>query len=229
MRRTQLDNVRQHSISTVFGTERRKTRTSHGENRRLVSSSGRTSCCKLSCAHIFYFSQLRRPSIVITWPIEFPRSRLFYCIATYIYIYIYIYPLVSLLRHECCVRFDTVDHDILLQRLDGTYEIRGEVFKWLSAYLSGRAQAVHINGTSSPEIPLKYGVPHGSVLAPIFLCSTWANSTISLARMGYNHTDMLMTITCTPPVSQTRRHPYDFLQPDVSSRCRNGCHPTVSN
>ena len=73
--------------------------------------------------------------------------------------------LLSLL--DMSAAFDTVDHDILLQRLDGTYGIRGEVLKWFSAYLSGRAQAVHINGTSSPEIPLKYGVPQGSVLGSI--------------------------------------------------------------
>ena len=67
--------------------------------------------------------------------------------------------------------FDTVDHDILLQRLDGTYEIQGKVLKWFSTYLSGRAQAVHINGISSPEIPMKYGVPQGSVLGAHPFCT----------------------------------------------------------
>ena len=44
--------------------------------------------------------------------------------------------LLSLL--DMSAAFDTVDHDILMRRLDGTYGVRGDVHKWLTSYLSGR-------------------------------------------------------------------------------------------
>ena len=41
--------------------------------------------------------------------------------------------------------FDTVDHDILLKRLENTYGLSGTIFDWLRTYVEGRrTQAVHI-------------------------------------------------------------------------------------
>ena len=45
--------------------------------------------------------------------------------------------------------FDTVDHAILLQRLETTFGFRGTTLKWLSSYLEGRTQSVHLNGQST--------------------------------------------------------------------------------
>jgi len=63
--------------------------------------------------------------------------------------------------------FDTVDHDILRQRLDRTYGIRKDALKWISSYLSGRTQSVVMKNSNSPITQLKYGVPQGSVLGPL--------------------------------------------------------------
>jgi hypothetical protein len=63
--------------------------------------------------------------------------------------------------------FDTVDHDILQQRLENTYGVRKGALRWISSYLAGRTQSVVCDGVCSPSERLKYGVPQGSVLGPL--------------------------------------------------------------
>ena len=62
--------------------------------------------------------------------------------------------------------FDTVDHTILLDRLKNI-GITGLVYDWFSSYLTGRTQAVFLDGVSSDSVNLTCGVPQGSVLGPI--------------------------------------------------------------
>ena len=60
--------------------------------------------------------------------------------------------------------FDTVDHKILLKKLD-YYGIKGIANKWFESYLQNRQQFVCINGFKNTI--MKYGVPQGSVLGPL--------------------------------------------------------------
>ena len=62
--------------------------------------------------------------------------------------------------------FDTVDHDILLEKLEH-YGIRGHANDFFRSYLSNRQQFTSINGTNSDTQPVSCGVPQGSVLGPI--------------------------------------------------------------
>ena len=62
--------------------------------------------------------------------------------------------------------FDTVDHQILLKKLE-YYGIRGLANKWFQSYLSNRQQFVCVNGFNSEKQVMKYGVPQGSVLGPL--------------------------------------------------------------
>ena len=62
--------------------------------------------------------------------------------------------------------FDTVDHEILLKKLEH-YGIRGLSNSWFKSYLSNRQQFVSINGFNSKNQVMKYGVPQGSVLGPL--------------------------------------------------------------
>ena len=64
--------------------------------------------------------------------------------------------------------FDTVSHDILLEKLD-LYGIRGISNDWFRSYLSDRSQIVSINGFNSDYKTVKYGVTQGSVLGPLLL------------------------------------------------------------
>jgi len=60
--------------------------------------------------------------------------------------------------------FDSVDHDILLRRLQPTYGLGGVVMNWFRSYLNGRTQYVRSLTTSSLPSAVLYGVPQGSVL-----------------------------------------------------------------
>ena len=62
--------------------------------------------------------------------------------------------------------FDTVSHDILLEKLNH-YDIRGIANDWFRSYLSDRTQFISINGFNSDYKTVKYGVPQGSVLGPL--------------------------------------------------------------
>lgn len=62
--------------------------------------------------------------------------------------------------------FDCVDRKVLLRKLQH-YGIRGVAHKWFSTYLSGRVQAVRVDGEFSEPSSISCGVPQGSVLGPI--------------------------------------------------------------
>ena len=62
--------------------------------------------------------------------------------------------------------FDTVDHKILLNKLNH-YGIRGVVNNWFNSYLSNREQFVKIGESNSSLCRIKCGVPQGSILGPI--------------------------------------------------------------
>ena len=62
--------------------------------------------------------------------------------------------------------FDTVDHNILLSKLDN-YGIRGMAQKWFRSYLFKRQQIVKINDNYSTPLEIRCGVTQGSVLGPL--------------------------------------------------------------
>ncbi len=63
--------------------------------------------------------------------------------------------------------FDTIDHQILLQRLEGWFAVSGPALTWLSSYLKNRTQQIKLGCYLSSELSLPFGVPQGSVLGPL--------------------------------------------------------------
>ena len=62
--------------------------------------------------------------------------------------------------------FDTVEHDILLSKLEH-YGVCGLSNQWVKSYLRIRIQYVSINGYGFNLADVKFGVPQGSVLGPL--------------------------------------------------------------
>ena len=60
--------------------------------------------------------------------------------------------------------FDTVDHSILIHRLQYEYGIGGVALQWFRSYLLDRNQIVSVQGRKSNIHHLQCGVPQGSVL-----------------------------------------------------------------
>ena len=64
------------------------------------------------------------------------------------------------LFYDLSKAFDTVDHNILLYKLN-YYGIRGVVYQWFKSYLCERYQYVSVNNTCSTTLPTNIGVPQG--------------------------------------------------------------------
>ena len=63
--------------------------------------------------------------------------------------------------------FDTIDHTLLLRRLQSRFGFTGTALAWLRSYLSNRFQYVVINDTCSNRFDLSFVVPQGSCLGPL--------------------------------------------------------------
>ena len=64
--------------------------------------------------------------------------------------------------------FDTANHCVLLDKLH-KYGIKGTLWNWFKIYLENRKQYVCYSDISSVTMPIRHGVPQGSILGPFYL------------------------------------------------------------
>jgi hypothetical protein len=74
--------------------------------------------------------------------------------------------------------FPTVDHEVLLRKIETTCGGLGMPQKWFSSYLEDRTMYVDLDGVHSQTVNISRGVPQGSVLGPV-LFSVYYNDVIS--------------------------------------------------
>lgn len=88
--------------------------------------------------------------------------------------------------------FDTVDHAILISRLEVSFGLRGTVLSWIQSFITGRTQAVHVGDDRSTVSDVLCGVPQGSVLGPV-LFLLYTADVLNIVRnhrlMGHSYAD----------------------------------------
>ena len=63
--------------------------------------------------------------------------------------------------------FDTIDHSVLIRRLQHTFGVNGAALDWLKSYLNGRSCFTKVRDASSVTSTSDTGVPQGSCLGPL--------------------------------------------------------------
>ena len=61
--------------------------------------------------------------------------------------------------------FHTIDHGILLARLQSYFGVDGTALAWLRSYITGRMQFVSVLGHDSEPVPLSFGVAISNLIA----------------------------------------------------------------
>ena len=80
---------------------------------------------------------------------------------------------VSALTHlDLSTAFDTIDHTILLDRLNVYYGSHELSLGWFKSHLSGRTHSVKVDNTLPHPAMLQYGVPTAPSLVQFFVLST---------------------------------------------------------
>ena len=76
---------------------------------------------------------------------------------------------LSLYMLDLSAAFASIDHHILLQRLELLIGINGPALSWFKSYSSDQFGFVHVNDKSSIYCRVSHWAPQSSVLGPVLL------------------------------------------------------------
>ena len=108
--------------------------------------------------------------------------------------------------------FDTIDHTILLDRLNVYYGISELALGWFKSYLSGRTQSVKLGSTLSHPAALQYGVPRAPSL----------DQFCSLSRVTQSAQSFIPTVASTTTFTlMTPSYTLHFHQQISLTLCKN--------
>ena len=93
--------------------------------------------------------------------------------------------LVGVCFLDMSAAFDIVDHPLLLEKLK-LYGFDSNMLEWTNSYLTGRTQAVSIDGCLSKLMDVQHGVPQGSILGPL-LYTLFTNE---LPEVVHDHSEL---------------------------------------
>ena len=107
---------------------------------------------------------------------------------------------------DLSVAFDTIDHTIILRRLDDWFRVNGKVLDWFKSYLSGRSQRIKLgnclSSRSDPELISLSESPNGQFLVLCFLHSIPLHSVAWFRGILSPIISMLMIGSCIFPFHQ---------------------------
>src|SRR6218665_3304088 len=143
--------------------------------------------------------------------------------------------LVSAISHQQVSRlclldisaaFDTIDHNILLQRLSSWFGVSGTAVLCFQSYLSTGSFSVKACSHSSQPLPLPCGVPQGSVLGPLLFILYTAPLSHLMKSSSVDHhlyaDGTQLFISFSPASFPPQSRSFSLW----STKSLNGCHST---
>ena len=108
---------------------------------------------------------------------------------------------------DLSVAFDTVDDQILSERLKTDFGIGGEVALWLRSYFTNRSQIVRISSAAADRTPMHMGVPQGSVLGHLLFTAYMSPISRIIERYGIRQHHYADDTTLYADVTDARNLP----------------------
>ena len=124
--------------------------------------------------------------------------------------------------------FDTIDHEILLERLRYRYGFSNLVLQWFTSSLIDRPQHIVLDKFSSQPRRLSCGVPQGSVLRPVLFSPHISPLAHGLnAKMYANDSQLYIIVRQSNRTSATALHDLALCIQDIIFR--NVCNMLTDN
>ena len=126
---------------------------------------------------------------------------------------------VGVILIDCSKAFDSIDHQILEQKIKGI-GITGQLYDLIESYLEDRQQCTEVNGTSSELKETRHGVPQSSLLG-LRLFSLFMNDILESISAGEVHL-YADDITAFVTGATTDKTPYKMqvVAKEVTQWCR---------